>query len=148
MLHLTVYRKAYNWRHAVQQASVEVLEGTENTFSAVLELDYVNEESNNLSIWSLAEVQGLVEYWIKRRAFEKRPNLVVHLGMEHVVMEHNKQGPAVSLEGTVDPVDLELVRQTLVEFFTFLLLELRQLSVVVRYTFQEVPQPSLKLCKK
>lgn len=44
----------------VQQASVEVLEGQENTFSAWLSLSYMNK--NRLAIWQPAEVEELIEY--------------------------------------------------------------------------------------
>jgi hypothetical protein len=148
MLHLTVYRKAYNWRHAVQQASVEVLEGQENTFSAWLSLSYMNEETRSLAIWQPAEVEELIEYWIKRRDFEERLNLVVRMGPETVEMQAYKREVGVELQGTVHPGDLETVRQTLIEFFTFLLLELKQSALTLHYTFQGVPQPTLKLVNK
>jgi len=146
MLHLTVYRKAYNWRHATQQASVEVLEGQENTFSAWLSLSYMN--NGTLAIWQPAEVEELIEYWLKRRDFEERLNLVVRMGSEAVEMQAYKREVVVELQGTVHPGDLETVRQTLIEFFTFLLLELKQPALTLRYNFQGVPQPTLKLVNK
>jgi hypothetical protein len=147
MLHLTIYRKAYNWRHATQQASIEVLEGQENMFSAWISLTYVNEEGV-LAIWQPAEVEELIEYWIKRRDFEQRLNLVVRMGPESVEMQANKREVGVELQGTVNPDNLEAVRQTLIEFFTFLLMELKQPALTINYSFHGVTQPTLKLVNK
>jgi len=150
MLQLTVYRKAYNWRHATQKATIELLEDTHNQFHSVMQLRYVNSEHQD-SVWTLQDVHELLEYWAKRRAFEKRPN-VACLHVEHKEMSLSSNNylvvPVVEISGTVDPVEPDLVKQTLVEFFTFLLLELHQPTVQVHYTFQGLPQPSLTLNNK
>ena len=110
-----------------------------------MSLSYINEETGTLSIWKQAEVEELIDFWIKRRDFEQRPTLVIYMGEEITVIQYNRREIGVELKGRVDPVELEAVRQTLIEFFTFLLMELHQPSVTVHYTFQDVVQPTLKL---
>lgn len=70
------------------------------------------------------------------------------MGSESVKMQAFKREVGVELQGNVNPGDSEAVRQTLIEFFTFLLLELKQSALTLHYTFQGVPQPTLKLVNK
>jgi hypothetical protein len=139
---LTVYRKAYNWRHATQEAKVQVLEkrGSVGFFKSYIGLSYVKEDGMDrvASYWDVANVQELVEYWMKRRGYEERPNISCIVEGPLVLSSFTtrlEQEQVVQVSGNLAFTDVpdENMKQTLVEFFVFLKVELQQPAVTVEF---------------
>lgn len=113
-------------------------------FSGVIGLEYKIQGHGDLiyKLWTFEDVKELVKKWIIERMNKEKTNLCILLSNVETLMYCNEgrvvEEPSIRVYGEIVRPNIDIpdeeIKKTLIEFFTFLKVELKQYSV--RFNFQ------------